>query len=67
MITTEEKKSGFICTVTTAKVVSDSFLLSFERPTDQSDVAKTKRAGYGRPTMTSMQARPVRRRKEEML
>lgn len=32
---------------TTVKAASDSVLLNFERPADQSDAVKTKRAGYG--------------------
>lgn len=34
-------------TVTTVKAASDSVLLNFERPADQSDAVKTKRASYG--------------------
>lgn len=34
-------------TVTTVKEASDSFLLNFERPADQSETAKTKRTNYG--------------------
>ncbi len=32
---------------TSVKAASDVFLVQFERPADQSDTAKTKRAGYG--------------------
>lgn len=32
---------------TTVKAASDSVLLNYERPADQSDTVKTKRAGYG--------------------
>lgn len=32
---------------TTVKAASDSVLVNFERPADQSDAAKAKRAGYG--------------------
>lgn len=32
---------------TTVKAASDSVLLNFERPADQSDAVKTKRVGYG--------------------
>ena len=34
-------------TAKTVKAASDSVLVNFERPADQSDAAKTKRAGYG--------------------
>ena len=34
-------------TTTSVKAASDSVLLNFERPADQSDTAKTRRAGYG--------------------
>ena len=34
-------------TATTVKAASDSVLLNYERPADQSNTVKTKRAGYG--------------------
>lgn len=34
-------------TATTVKAASDAVLVQFERPADQSEAAKTKRAGYG--------------------
>lgn len=34
-------------TATTVKEASDAVLVQFERPADQSDAAKTRRAGYG--------------------
>lgn len=34
-------------TATTVKAASDSVLLNYERPADQSNAVKTKRAGYG--------------------
>ena len=34
-------------TATTVRVASDSVLLNFERPADQSEAVKVKRAGYG--------------------
>lgn len=34
-------------TATTVKAASDSVLLNYEKPADQSDTVKTKRAGYG--------------------
>lgn len=34
-------------TTTSVKAASDSVLLNFERPADQSDTVKTRRAGYG--------------------
>lgn len=34
-------------TTTSVKAASDAVLLQFERPADQSEAAKTKRAGYG--------------------
>ena len=34
-------------TATTVRAASDSVLLNFERPADQSEAVKTKRAGYG--------------------
>lgn len=34
-------------TTTTVKAASDSVLLNYERPADQSNTVKTKRAGYG--------------------
>lgn len=34
-------------TTTSVKAASDSILVNFERPADQSDAAKTRRAGYG--------------------
>lgn len=45
----ESFKSVFntLKTVTTVKEASDSFLLNFERPADQSEAAKTRLVGYG--------------------